>query len=105
VAFLRAQQFQFLAKFLACFALLANSCFFSLFIWRYCWSFLAKLVAGTTSGLFLTVWSAAYLVQVLKAHFEQFLRNQLFLPESCKIWKAFFLLLSASWFLFSFVFL
>jgi len=75
------------AKYLACFGLLANSCFFSLFIWRSCSSFLAKFVAGTASGLFL---SAACLVQFLKVYFRRLFHNQLFLLKSCKMWKVHF---------------
>ena len=74
------------AKYLACFGLFANSCFFSLFIWRCCSSFLAKFVAGTASGLFL---SAAYLVQFLKAYFGRLFHNQLFSKKSCKMSKPF----------------
>ena len=76
--FFGRNSFNFSAKYSACFVLLANSRLFGLFIWCYCSSFLAKLVSGTTSGLFLTVWSAACLVQVLKARFGHLFQNQLF---------------------------
>ena len=89
--FFGRNSFNFSAKFLACFALLANSRFFGLFIWRCCCFFLEKLVAGTTSGLFLTVWSAAYLVQVLKTHFWQFCAINFFCQKVVKCGKCFFL--------------